>query len=156
MRTKPPSIRHPGSFRAFRDIHVTEFLDTGRNIRKSHMPPKDGFGGLPGGRLIYVSGLPFMAAVGTTVYGSPGTDKTCQEGKASLACGYICRTASWTFHGVDCLCTGVFLLLYLGFKLAEFELIFDWIFFFYFNYCFQKCIIIRNIANNPKFFCINI
>ena len=70
MRTKPPSIRHPGSFRAFRDIHVTEFLDTGRNIRKSHMPPKDGFGGLPGGRLIYVSGLPFMAAVGTTVYGS--------------------------------------------------------------------------------------
>ncbi len=94
------------------------------------MPPKDGFGGLPGGRLIYVSGLPFMAAVGTTVYGSPGTDKTCQEGKASLACGYICRTASWTFHGVDCLCTGVFLLLYLGFKLAEFELIFDWIFFF--------------------------
>lgn len=43
MRTKPPSIRHPGSFRAFRDVHVPEFLDIGRNIRKPHMPPQDDF-----------------------------------------------------------------------------------------------------------------
>ena len=57
MRTKPPSIRHPGSFRAFRDIRVPEFLDIGRNIRKSHMPAQDSFGGLPGGWLIYVSRL---------------------------------------------------------------------------------------------------
>ena len=42
-RTKPPSIRHPGSFRAFRDIRVPEFLDIGRNIRKSHMPAQDDF-----------------------------------------------------------------------------------------------------------------
>ena len=43
MQTKPPSIRHPGSFRAFRDINVPEFLDIGRNIRKPHMPPQDDF-----------------------------------------------------------------------------------------------------------------
>ena len=119
MRTKPPSIRHPGSFRAFRDIRVPEFLDTGRNIRKSHMPAQDSFGGLPGGWLIYVSRLPFMPAVGTTVHGSPGTDKTCQEGKAPLPCGDVCRAASGTFHRVGCLRTAVFLLLYLGSELGH-------------------------------------
>ena len=71
VRTKPPSIRHPGSFRAFRDIRVPEFLDMGRNMRKSHMPTQDGFGNLLGRRLIHVLWLPFMPAVGTAVHGSP-------------------------------------------------------------------------------------
>jgi len=33
--TQPPSIRHPGSFRALRDIHVTKLLVFEQNIKKS-------------------------------------------------------------------------------------------------------------------------
>ena len=77
-RTKPPSIRHPGSFRAFRAIRVPEFLDMGRNIRKSHMPAQDGFGNLPGRRFIHILWPPFMPAVCTAVHGPPGAYKTCQ------------------------------------------------------------------------------
>ena len=129
-RTKPPSIRHPGSFRAFRDIRVPEFLDIGRNIRKSHMPAQNGFGSLPGRRLIYVLWLPFMPAAGTAVHSPPGTHKACQKGKTPLACSDVGGAASGAFHSVDRLCATGFLLLYLGFKLAEFELIFDRVFFF--------------------------
>lgn len=94
------------------------------------MPAQDSFGGLPGGWLIYVSRLPFMPAVGTTIHGSPGTDKTCQEGIAPLPCGDVSGAASGAFHSVSCLCAAGFLLLYLGFKLVEFELIFNRVFFF--------------------------
>ena len=33
-RTQPPAIRHPGSLRAFGDIHVTKLLFVERNIKK--------------------------------------------------------------------------------------------------------------------------
>ena len=34
MRTQPPAIRHPGSLRAFRAIHVPKLLGLERNIKK--------------------------------------------------------------------------------------------------------------------------
>ena len=37
-RTQPPAIRHPGSLRAFGDIHVTTLLMIGRNIKKISFP----------------------------------------------------------------------------------------------------------------------
>ena len=61
-----------------------------------------------------------MSAVRAAVHGSPGADEACQEGIASLPRSDVGGTASGTFHGAGCLCTAVFLLLYLVFKLAEF------------------------------------
>ena len=84
------------------------------------MPAQDGFGNLPGRRLIHVLWLPFIPAVGTAVHGSPRTHKTCQKGKAPLACSDVGGAASGAFHSVDRLCTAVFLLLYLGPKLGHF------------------------------------
>ncbi len=37
-RTQPPAIRHPGSLRAFGDIHVTKLLFFERNIKKISFP----------------------------------------------------------------------------------------------------------------------
>ena len=37
-RTQPPAIRHPGSLRAFGDIHVTKLLFAERNIKKISFP----------------------------------------------------------------------------------------------------------------------
>ena len=39
-RTQPSDIRHPGSDRAFQDVHVPELLDTYGTLRKSHFPPQ--------------------------------------------------------------------------------------------------------------------
>ena len=71
--------------------------------------------------LIHNLRSPFMSAVGTAVHGSPKAHKTCQKGKSPLSCSDVGGAASGTFHRVGCLRTGVFLLLYLGFKLAEFD-----------------------------------
>lgn len=74
-------------------------------------------------RLCLIQNLrsPFMSAVGTAVHGSPRAHKTCQKGKSPLSCSNVGGAASGTFHRVGCLRTGVFLLLYLGFKLADFD-----------------------------------
>ena len=138
MRTKPPSIRHPGSFRAFRDIRVPEFLDTGRNIRKSHMPAQDSFGGLPGRRLIHVLWLPFIPAVGTAVHGSPKAHKTCQKGKSPLSCSDVGGAASGAFHSVGCLCATGFLLLYLDSELGHFGFVLNDIIFVKIAHCLKK------------------
>ena len=71
--------------------------------------------------LIHNLRSPFMSAVGTAVHGSPKAHKTCQKGKSPLSCSDVGGAASGTFHRVGCLRTGVFLLLYPGFKLAEFD-----------------------------------